>query len=154
MALSLVHAAHVSVVDPLAGSFRDIQPFGWEHFERVETGGAESLPFDDATFDFVYCSNVLDHTRDADAVLSEIARVLRPNGHLLLGCDVRAAGAGGGPAHPYSWTLAALEDRVLSKFRQVQPAVLVNSAREVVPRDEGDDRHLHWIARLRIADAQ
>lgn len=38
------------------------------------------LPFDDATFDGVYCSNVLEHTPDPNSIIDELARVLRPGG--------------------------------------------------------------------------
>ncbi len=38
------------------------------------------LPFPDAGFDGVFCSNVLEHTPDAASVLAEIERVLRPGG--------------------------------------------------------------------------
>jgi SAM-dependent methyltransferase len=43
-------------------------------------GDGRSAPFADATFDAVLCSNMLEHTPDALAVLDEIERVLRPGG--------------------------------------------------------------------------
>ena len=42
------------------------------------------LPFVDASFDTVLLLEVLEHVGDAPAVLGEIARVLKPGGHLLL----------------------------------------------------------------------
>ncbi|MFC3650338.1 class I SAM-dependent methyltransferase [Dyella humi] len=42
------------------------------------------LPFADDTFDTVLLLEVLEHVDNADAMLSEIERVLRPNGRLLL----------------------------------------------------------------------
>ena len=41
---------------------------------------AESLPFPDASFDFVWSWGVIHHSRDTDRVLVEVARVLRPGG--------------------------------------------------------------------------
>ncbi len=38
------------------------------------------LPFADATFDGVFCSNVLEHVPDPEQVMAEIERVLRPGG--------------------------------------------------------------------------
>jgi SAM-dependent methyltransferase len=47
---------------------------------RLYDGGR--LPFADATFDVVFCKQVLEHVRDPRLVLGEIARVLAPGGHL------------------------------------------------------------------------
>jgi SAM-dependent methyltransferase len=43
-------------------------------------GDAARLPFADATFDGVFCSNLLEHASDTDGVIGELARVLRPGG--------------------------------------------------------------------------
>jgi SAM-dependent methyltransferase len=39
-----------------------------------------NLPFGDASFDAVYCKQVLEHVRAPSALLAEVARVLRPGG--------------------------------------------------------------------------
>jgi SAM-dependent methyltransferase len=44
----------------------------------------EPLPFDDATFDNVSITEVIEHVADERAVLADLTRVLRPGGHLLL----------------------------------------------------------------------
>jgi 2-polyprenyl-6-hydroxyphenyl methylase/3-demethylubiquinone-9 3-methyltransferase len=46
-------------------------------------GGGEALPWQDASFDVVTCVDVLEHVRDLDEVLGEVARVLRPDGWFL-----------------------------------------------------------------------
>lgn len=38
------------------------------------------LPFPDASFDGIFCSNMLEHTPDVRPVFAELARVLRPGG--------------------------------------------------------------------------
>jgi ubiquinone/menaquinone biosynthesis C-methylase UbiE len=43
---------------------------------------AESLPFPDSSFDFVWSWGVIHHSADTDRVIAEIARVLRPGGRL------------------------------------------------------------------------
>ena len=45
---------------------------------------AEALPFRDRAFDAVTCLGALLYFGDADQALSEIFRVLRPGGHLLI----------------------------------------------------------------------
>lgn len=47
---------------------------------RYLQGTAESLPFDDASFDLVTCQTVLIHVASPRAVLAEMVRVLRPGG--------------------------------------------------------------------------
>ncbi len=47
-------------------------------------GDGLSLPFDDATFDRVICSEVLEHLHDDHAAMRELARVLRPGGTLAV----------------------------------------------------------------------
>lgn len=43
------------------------------------------LPYPDQTFDLVVCLSVIEHMPDPDATLKEMARVLQPNGVLILG---------------------------------------------------------------------
>ncbi len=45
---------------------------------------AEALPFPDGAFDFVYCSQVLEHVRDPEAEIAAAARVLEPGGLLMI----------------------------------------------------------------------
>ncbi len=44
----------------------------------------QTLPFDAASFDVVVCALMMGHVEDLETALSEIARVLRPGGVLLL----------------------------------------------------------------------
>lgn len=44
----------------------------------------ETFPFPDKTFDFVYCSSVIEHLHDPTVLLPESTRVLRPGGKILL----------------------------------------------------------------------
>jgi SAM-dependent methyltransferase len=50
----------------------------------VREADAESLPFPDAAFDFVWSWGVIHHSESTDRVISEIARVLRPGGRIAL----------------------------------------------------------------------
>jgi ubiquinone/menaquinone biosynthesis C-methylase UbiE len=46
----------------------------------IEEGIGEAMPYPDASFDAIYSVSCLEHTQDPQAVLSEMVRVLKPNG--------------------------------------------------------------------------
>jgi SAM-dependent methyltransferase len=48
-------------------------------------GIAETLPFRDQSFDGVLCHSAIDHMADPDGAVREMARVLTPDGRLVLG---------------------------------------------------------------------
>jgi ubiquinone biosynthesis O-methyltransferase len=50
----------------------------------LEVGDATQLHYADGEFDKVLCSEVIEHIPDADKAFSEIYRVLKPNGILVL----------------------------------------------------------------------
>lgn len=45
---------------------------------------AAPLPFQDASFDTVLCTSVLEHVDNAEAAIAEISRTLRPGGRLMI----------------------------------------------------------------------
>lgn len=47
-------------------------------------GSLEALPFADASYDTILCNAVLEHVERCGRVVAELARVLRPGGHLVL----------------------------------------------------------------------
>jgi len=53
--------------------------------DDIETGDLTALPYDDSTFDTVYCSEVIEHVpmEDADKIAAELFRVLKPAGHVV-----------------------------------------------------------------------
>lgn len=52
---------------------------------EVVSAMGEALPLADATVDIAYCRQVLHHATDLDALVREVARVLRPGG-IFLAC--------------------------------------------------------------------
>lgn len=48
-------------------------------------GSVFDLPFDDHSFETVVCSQVIEHIPDTTRAVSELLRVLRPGGRLILG---------------------------------------------------------------------
>ena len=73
------------------GTVRGVEPEGpgldacrADGLDNVVAGLAESVPFDDASFDLVTSLDVLEHLDDDDAGMQEIHRVLRPAGYALI----------------------------------------------------------------------
>lgn len=56
---------------------------GLGFYERVHTVGAEQIPESNETFDFVLSISVMEHIPRLEAVLGEVARVLKRNGRLI-----------------------------------------------------------------------
>ncbi|WP_299385024.1 class I SAM-dependent methyltransferase [uncultured Lacinutrix sp.] len=45
---------------------------------------ATNIPLKDNSFDTIFCTQVIEHVEDHDKILSEIYRLLKPNGHVIL----------------------------------------------------------------------
>jgi 2-polyprenyl-6-hydroxyphenyl methylase / 3-demethylubiquinone-9 3-methyltransferase len=75
----------VTGVDPSAASLIAAGRHAHQEGLRIEyqVGAGEALPFDRASFDIVYCCDVLEHVRDLELVIAETARVLKPGGVYL-----------------------------------------------------------------------
>jgi SAM-dependent methyltransferase len=59
----------------------------WQGFDQqavMVRGIAEALPFRDGSFDRVLCKGSLDHFADQAAFMEEAARILRPDGRLVM----------------------------------------------------------------------
>jgi SAM-dependent methyltransferase len=52
--------------------------------EGAVTGSLDAMPFEDSRFDTILCNAVLEHVEPVDAVMKELARVLKPGGHAVL----------------------------------------------------------------------
>ncbi len=57
---------------------------GFEHIAHIAVADATQLPFTDAAFDAIICSEVLEHIVDYKKALQEITRILKPGGVFAL----------------------------------------------------------------------
>jgi ubiquinone/menaquinone biosynthesis C-methylase UbiE len=83
---------------------------------------ARALPFSDASVDTVICIEAIEHVPFADLVLSEIARVLRPDGVLVISTPNKwmTSPLQPRPVNPYhvrEWTRRAFVRLIAQRFR-------------------------------------
>jgi SAM-dependent methyltransferase len=86
-ALLAREAAHVTGVDlsPEAIAHARAAYAGAQNLQYVESS-CTKMPFPDASFDLVVSFETLEHIEGQEPFLDEVARVLRPDGLLLLSC--------------------------------------------------------------------
>ena len=88
-------------VDPLINEFQQVYKLNREiHWYNAYV---EDLPFRDHYFDIVICSNSLDHVEDNHKTISEINRVLKHEGKLLLTVDIFNEKVKRDDKHPYAF---------------------------------------------------
>lgn len=61
-----------------------VREAGLEDRIEIVQGAVEDLPFPGERFDLVWCRDVLEIVHDLRSALAEVARVLRPGGHVLI----------------------------------------------------------------------
>ena len=114
---------------------------------RDFTGDVSALPFEEASYDIVLSTQVLEHVQDPQKVCSEMARVLKPGGHLFLTTPQSS------PIHNEPWNYF--------NFTHYGLMLLFEKAGLQVVKKEAQGGHftqlafqLHWTARyLQTCDA-
>jgi SAM-dependent methyltransferase len=81
----------------------------------------EALPFENGTIDIVVFNHIYEHVVDADAVMAEIVRVLRPGGLAYLGLGNRWGVIEPHYGLPFlSWLPSAIADRYVRLFGRAE----------------------------------
>ena len=104
---------------------------GLETQINYRQGDITELPFDDQSFDLVWCQNVTMNIEDKPRLFGEVFRVLRPGGRYAFS---HAAGTGAGaPYYPLPWarephySFLETEDRILGWLQDTGFQVLENA---------------------------
>jgi len=111
--ISVVEAREKVGIDPLMDEYKKI--FDMEPDVKYINAKGEEIPFPDNYADVVFCVNVLNHVQDPDKVLSEIARILKPEGKLYFDVHDNALSVG----HPHLFTRESVYS-LLSKHFQIE----------------------------------
>jgi ubiquinone/menaquinone biosynthesis C-methylase UbiE len=83
-----VQAAGIDLVKSPGDHFSEICP----DFKFIQQNlDGQSLPFADASFDFLSCNQVLEHIFETEKLVREFRRVLTPNGLCVIGVPNTAA---------------------------------------------------------------
>ena len=86
---------HFTAFDLSPAELKCAQPnlmyYGREEQVRFEVADAESLPYGDGRFDFIFSVNMIHHLSTLEKVVSELIRVLAPAGKLVIS-DLNAQG--------------------------------------------------------------
>lgn len=85
---------------------------------RVVAALGEALPFSDASFGAVVLADVLPNIADDSAALREAARVLRPQGVLVLNV----------PAYPWLWSYHDVSTRIFRRYRRAEIVAILRAS--------------------------
>lgn len=125
--VSFFPAGRAVAVDPLAERFSRMSALTQFRSDSVfyHRAVGEQLPFRDGVFDLLVIENCIDHVRDVQQVMTEIARVLTAGGVLYLTVNCRSrwgyylhrvlAGLRLDPGHPHTFTVDGIR-RLVSRF--------------------------------------
>ncbi len=101
-------AAECVGLDPLADSY--LKMGADKHRMRYVKAGSEAIPFEDNYFDIVTSFNSLDHVDNLEQSITELTRVLKPNGLFLFIADIHDEPTVSEPS-AFSWD-------VMERFRK------------------------------------
>jgi SAM-dependent methyltransferase len=139
-------ASTVSGVDLDAAAIATAEERYGELAETVVEADLRELPFDAESFDVVVCLEALEHVDGAGEALTELSRVLRPDGILIVSSPNPAGYPEGNPHHVHEYSPQELADVLGSHFANValyrQDAWLGSTIGPTEGPDDADGRPL------------
>ncbi len=110
----------------------------------VSSAPLEDLTFHDSMMNLVVCINVLDHIRDMEQCIRQMARVSSPGALLLLGQDL--SNDEDFQRQPDSWEDAGhpmkVDEEILDSF--LEKYQFMNVTKKILPREEGRNPPYHY----------
>lgn len=85
-----------------------------------EVADLTSLPYPAHSFDLVVCFEAIEHVEEPEVVLDELARVLAPDGMLLVSSPHRARYVPGNPHHRHEYLPEELRGALGARFGEVR----------------------------------
>ena len=98
------------------------EAYGGEEALAFEAADVTRLPFEDASFDVVTCFETIEHVAAQQEAVAELARVLRPDGVLLISSPNRGVYPPGNPFHERELTAPEFEQLLRRSFAHVELA--------------------------------
>ena len=117
-----------------------------------EVADLRKLSFGDDEFDLITCFEAIEHVTEPELVLNELARILRPDGLLLVSTPNRDVYTPGNPFHLRELTPNELEAELGKRFRSVAlrrqhswvaSGIFDDEAFKVADHDSIDGAELH-----------
>ena len=82
--LQMANEGLVTIGMDIKKDFKKIQKFKLKTKPHFIIASADSIPFKKDVFDLIYSSHVIEHVLNQKLMISELKRVIKPNGWLLL----------------------------------------------------------------------
>lgn len=81
-----LYAKHVYGVDRKIddGTKKMLKDYSRNNVTLTKQDIRNRLPFDDNTFDVIYCADVLEHLAEIDDVIKDVRRILKPDGFFIV----------------------------------------------------------------------
>ncbi|MDX6654330.1 MAG: hypothetical protein QOH18_1040 [Solirubrobacterales bacterium] len=105
----------VDVAESVVDSVRDSMP----ETVTLTTGNVRELPFEDDSFDLITCFEVIEHIEEPGAAFDELARVLAPEGVLLISSPNRGIYPPGNEHHLHEFKPAELQEELGRRLANV-----------------------------------
>lgn len=87
---------------------------------RFVLADAAKMPFKPNSFDFVFCSSLIEHVKEPNALIAEIKRVLKNKGHCYLSFPPFWSPVGAHQFKPFHYLGEKIAVKLARKFRHVR----------------------------------